>query len=132
LRGYEWFRTDATGDDLAAESLIKLFYPNAASSAQDEIRMFRRLNQCGACHQPNAPAPLTRQTLPSFVSDSHGFFQPMTVLDDSMVIRSHRKWDLNADDPFVTVWCGSQQVEATTTGDSRGYQCPKSRAQHKQ
>src|SRR5437868_6597366 len=81
-------------------------------------------NHCGGCHLINAPAPSVTQTRPSFSSDSHGFFQPMTVLDDSMVIRSHRRWDLNADDPFVTVLCGAQPVRATTNGDSRGYSCP--------
>jgi hypothetical protein len=124
LKGYEWLRTDAKADDLAADSLIQLFYRNAPDSAQPEMRGFRRLNQCGACHQSKAPAPLTTRSAPPFISDSHGFFQPTTVLEDTMAIRDHRRWDLNADDPFVTVWCGSQQVRATATGDSRRYQCP--------
>jgi hypothetical protein len=124
LRGYEWLRTDDQGDDLAAKSLIKLYYSRAKDQGQPEIQMFRRLNQCGACHQLNAPAPLTAsQPFPRWISDSHGFFQPITILEDSMIVRSHRNWDLNADDPFLTVWCGAQQAQAITDGDSRGYKC---------
>ncbi len=128
LKGYEWLRTDDKGDDLAADSLIELFYPQAGAEAQDEIRLFRRLNQCGACHQVNRPAP-TNVGPPfpapaNFLTDSHGFFQPVTVLETRMIVRDSRKWDLNADDPFIAVWCGTRQTRAITDGDRRYYKCP--------
>jgi hypothetical protein len=127
-RGDEWLRSDNAADDLAADSLIRLFFPNAGDAAQAEMRNFRRLNQCGACHQVNRPMPtMVKPVVPSpsvHLTDSHGFFQPITVLDDTMPVRSHRRWDRNADDPFVTVWCGTQQARAVTDGDRRGYTCP--------
>jgi hypothetical protein len=123
LNGYEWLRTDNQGDRLAGESLTKLFYPGAPETATAEIQLFQRLNQCGACHQPDRPAPLTAARPMHYASDSHGFFQPLTVLDDTMTVRTHRKWDLNADDRFVSVRCGSQTARVVTAGDSRVYEC---------
>lgn len=127
LEGYEWRRRDAQGDDLAATSLIKLFYPGASAGAESEIRHFRTLNQCGGCHLTNQPAPTSvsppSRTPMNLLTDSHGFFQPITVLANRMTVRSARKWDLNADDPFITVWCGSQKTTAVTDGDRRGYKC---------
>lgn len=124
LKGYEWLRTDNEGDRLAGESLVKLYYPGGDPKAQAEIQGFRRMNQCGACHQPDRPTPVVVARPMLHASDSHGFYQPLTVLDDTMAVRTHRKWDLNADDPFVSVWCGTQKVQAITDGDSRGYKCP--------
>ena len=128
LKGFEWLRTDNAADDLAADSLVALFYPHASPAAKSESEDFRRLNQCGACHQPNQPAPLTAGArLPgrsNLLTDTHGFFQPITVLEDSMAVRSSRPWDLNADDPFVSVSCGSERTSAITEGSRRGYRCP--------
>jgi hypothetical protein len=124
LKGYEWRRTDNEGDRLAGEALIKLYYLGHGQDAEAEIQGFRRTNQCGACHQPDRPAPKVAARPMLHASDSHGFYQPLAVLEDSMTVRTHRKWDLNADDPFVSVWCGAQKVAAITDGDSRGYKCP--------
>jgi hypothetical protein len=128
LRGYEWLRTDSQGDDLAADALIKLFYPGPDAAAHPDAQTFRRLNQCGRCHQPNQAAPRAGSPrvpgTAALLTDSHGFFQPLTVLEDTMLMRSSRRWDLNADDPFTSVWCGTSQVHATTNGDRRGYSCP--------
>lgn len=127
LRGYEWLRIDNQSDNRAADSLISLFYPNAPDSAQAEMRLFRRLNQCGACHQPNRPTPTTSSLMlasPSHLpTDAYGFFQPLAVLESSMNVRASRPWDLNADDPFVSVWCGDERIHAVTDGDRRGYKC---------
>jgi hypothetical protein len=124
LKGYEWRRTDNEGDRIAGESLITLYYPGTPDKAGAEMQLFQRLNQCGACHHPDRPVPMVASKPLMPATDSHGFYQPLTVLDDSMTVRTHRKWDLNADDPFVSVWCGSQRVSAITMGDSRGYMCP--------
>ena len=138
LKGYEWLRTGPAGDDRAADSLIRLFYPGAPAKAKDEMAEFRRLNQCGACHLVDRPAPITApaRTWPRGLNtsspppdsvfpltDADGFYQPITVLTDTMVIRNHRPWDLNADDPFITVLCGGQKTEAITEGDQRYYRC---------
>lgn len=155
LKGYEWRRAGPVQDDLAADRLIRLFYPGAPARAEQEMAEFRRLNQCGACHRVNRPTPAhmpgARRThaghaldtvvnqssmgtpaaspgsprphavLP--MTDADGFFQPITVMTDSMVVRNHRRWDLNADDPFITVRCGDEKTTAVTQGDARYYVC---------
>ncbi|MGH8283847.1 MAG: hypothetical protein ACRESE_08390, partial [Gammaproteobacteria bacterium] len=127
LSGYSWLRTGPADDNLAADSLLKLYYPGASAKAKQEMAMFRRLNQCGACHQANRPVPTTTASsgLALSETDAHGFFQPITVLTDSMTVVNDRPWDLNADDPYITVWCGNDKAELTTKGDSyRRYTCP--------
>jgi hypothetical protein len=43
-------------------------------------------------------------------------------------VRDHRIRDLNADDPYVTVWCGNEPVHATVSGAARWYVCPGGQA----
>ena len=31
---------------------------------------------------------------------------------------------MNADDSFITVWCGTERARAITDGDRRSYKCP--------
>ena len=127
LRGYSWVRTGPAGDSLAGDSLIELYYPGMPAKAKTEMAEFRRLNQCGACHQVDRPIPMTAAqdgfSLPE--TDEDGFFQPITVLSDTMTLVNSRPWDLNADDPYITVRCGKDRAELTTRGDSyRRYVCP--------
>jgi len=128
LQGFEWLRIDNAADDRAADSLIALYFPKAPPEAKAESDVFRRLNQCGACHQLNQSAPLmVGPRVPgrlNLLTDAHGFFQPITVLENTMAVRSSRPWDVNADDPFVSVWCGSERTTATTDGARRSYRCP--------
>jgi hypothetical protein len=124
LVGYEWKRADDAADQQAANFLVGLYFPPGEDSDTQAIAHFRQLNHCGACHEPDAPAPATTAPPFRFETDSRGFFQPQAVLEGRMTVRDHRDWDLTADDPFVTVWCGTQAVKATTTSDSRYYVCP--------
>ncbi len=127
LSGYEWLRTGPVGDNLAADRLIKLYYPGAPAKAKQEMAVFRRLNQCGACHQPDRPVPTTAasdgDSTPE--TDADGFYQPITVLTDTMTLVNDRPWDLNVGDPSITVWCGTHRAKLTTRGDMcRRYTCP--------
>lgn len=127
LSGYEWLRSGPVGDDLAADTLIKLYYPGAPAKAKQEMALFRRLNQCGACHQSDTPVPTTAasdgDSLPE--TDADGFYQPITVLTDTMTLVNDRPWDLNVGDPYITVWCGTYRAKLTTRGDMyRRYTCP--------
>lgn len=127
LHGYAWRRTGPKGDNLAADSLIKLYYPGAPAKADKEMAIFRRLNQCGACHQVNRPIPARANDKGSAFpeTDADGFYQPITVLTDSMTLVNDRPWDLNADDPYISVWCGKTKARLTTRGDAyRRYMCP--------
>lgn len=127
LRGYEWLRRDPAGDDLAADRLMKLFYPGAPAKAKEEMAEFRRLNQCGACHQVNRPVPVTapKDGLSVPETDADGLYQPITVLTDSMTLVNIRPWDLNVGDPYITVWCGREKAQLTTKDHSyRRYTCP--------
>lgn len=127
LKGYEWLRSGPVGDNLAADKLIKLFYLGAPARAHKAMAQFRRLNQCGACHQVNRPVPTTATragfSLPE--TDADGFYQPITVLTDTMTLVNIRPWDLNAGDPYITVWCGGKKAQLTTKDHSyRRYTCP--------
>jgi hypothetical protein len=127
LRGYAWLRTGPVGDNLAADSLIKLYYPGAPAKARQEMAEFRELNQCGTCHEPNRPLPTaeTKDGLSFPETDADGFYQPITVLTDSMTLVDDRPWDLNVDDPYISVWCGRQKAKLTTKDDTyRRYSCP--------
>lgn len=125
--GFKWLRTDDHGDNRAADSLIKLYYPGAPTTARQEMARFRKLNRCGACHQFNRPIP-TKTTANGFSmpeTDADGFFQPITVLADTMTLVNMRPWDMNAGDPYITVWCGGYKARLTVKGDSyRRYTCP--------
>ena len=125
LEGYEWRRSDDVADVIAGEALIKLLYPHASQGVKNH---FRQLNHCGACHEPNAPSPLTTASPFRFESDTQGFFQPITVLQNEMTVRDHRSRDINADDPFITVWCGNQPTKAVVSGMDRWYSCPNEQA----
>jgi hypothetical protein len=136
LHGFAWLRSGPAGDDLAADSLIKLYYPGAPARAKEEMAEFRRLNQCSACHMPDRPVPTattdndlsfptTRSGLSVPETDADGFYQPITVLTDSMTLVNIRPWDLNVDDPYITIWCGKARARLATKGnDYRRYLCP--------
>jgi len=137
LAGYEWLHTGHGSDAVAAVSLVKLYFPGAPAKARKEMDDFRKLNQCSLCHRINQAAPtrvpansifngltLPPGTIIDLMTDADGFFQPITVLSDTMTIRNARPWDLNADDAFVTVFCGDRITKATVHGDHRGYSCP--------
>ncbi len=118
LRGFSWLRAGPVGDSLAGDSLVALYYPGAPPRAKTEMATFRRLNQCTACHQKNRPIPTTAtgngRAKPE--TDADGFYQPITVLSDTMTLVNIRPWDLNADDPYITVRCGKDKAELTTKG----------------
>ena len=87
---------------------------------------FRRLNQCGDCHQTNRPVPVTStsdgDSTPE--TDADGFYQPITVLTDTMTLVNIRPWDLNAGDPYLTIWCGRRKARLTIKDHSyRRYTC---------
>lgn len=123
LQGFEWPRVGDVADVVAGDALAWLFYPSAESKVRNQ---FRELNHCGKCHQENAPIPSTTLGDFRYESDSRGFFQPLTVLSDEVTVRNHRPRDLNADDPFVTVYCENQPVKALTNASgARWYECAK-------
>jgi hypothetical protein len=126
LKGFEWLRANPAGDNLATDRLIRLFYPGAPAKAEQEMAEFRRLNQCGACHQLNRPVPVTsgQDGLSIAETDADGFYQPITVLADTMTLVNIRPWDSNAGDPYITVWCGRNRAQLTTRDHSyRRFTC---------
>lgn len=125
LTGSEWQRKDDAADVAAGESLVALFYPNANEAVRNQ---FRSLNQCGACHQPNAPVPISTAWPYRHMSDSQGFFQPIAALQDWMTVRNHRPVDLNANDRFITVYCGNQPTRAKWNAEAIWFDCPQGQA----
>lgn len=87
--------------------------------------MFRMVNHCTACHKTNRPVPTAKNGMSHPETDADGFFQPITVLTDTMTLVNIRPWDLNVDDPYITVRCGKHKAKLTTVDDSyRHYSCP--------
>lgn len=135
LHGYEWLRMGTKADVEAGKRLVALYYPHAGPQAHAEMAGFRKLNHCGACHQRNqaagvmVPTDAQRMLRPGapLETDADGFFQPILVMKDSMNVVNIRPWDRNAEDPYITVWCGSREVKAVTHGDHRGYSCADGR-----
>lgn len=140
LHGYEWLRMGTKADVEAGERLVALYFPHAGPKAHQEMRVFRVLNHCGACHQIDQAEDAKVSAHPSFEgmafkpgevnkmeTDADGFFQPILVMKDSMGVVNIRPWDRNPDDPYITVWCGSDAVKAVTHGDHRGYACADGR-----
>jgi hypothetical protein len=128
--GLEWLREDDPqksniADEVVGRALVKLYYPTPEKVNPKEIESFLRHNRCTNCHMPDVSRAKTSPFL-RYESDSRGFFQPLTVLEDRISVRDHRAWDLNADDPFVTVWCGDKKTAALTDGEKRGYKCENS------
>ncbi|MFL5815706.1 MAG: hypothetical protein ACJ763_19205 [Bdellovibrionia bacterium] len=122
LAGYEWARKDDVADVAAGEALVALFYPRANEAIRNQ---FRQSNHCGACHQQNAPAPVSTAAPFRYMSDVQGFFQPIAVLQDTMTVRNHRAADLNANDRFITVYCGNQPTRAKWNDWAIWYECPQ-------
>lgn len=122
LVGYEWQRKDDLADVAAGEALVALFYPNANEAIRNQ---FRQLNHCGACHLQNAPAPVSFASPFRYMSDAEGFFQPISVLQTEMTVRNHRPADLNSNDRFITVYCGTQPIRAKWNEWAIWYECPQ-------
>ncbi len=124
LQGYEWQRQDDAADVRAGNALVQLF---RFSNPQDRDNFIGH-NHCAQCHTENSPSPLTLNSISLYQTDSHGFFQPTTVLKDEMTVRHHRNWDLNSTDPFISVWCGNNQIKVTSEPGSRYYRCPNNQS----
>jgi hypothetical protein len=64
------------------------------------------------------------------MSDARGFFQPIATLQDWMTVRNHRAVDLNANDRFITVYCGNQPTRAKWNANvgALWYECPQGQA----
>ncbi len=132
LKGYEWLRASNLDDNLAATQLVRLYFPGQPAKANRSIMRFRMTSHCTACHEANRPVPTTANKS-GFTgapeTDADGFFQPITVLADSMTLFNVRPWDLNVGDPYISVWCGKHHATLVTRGDaSRYYTCPNGKA----
>jgi hypothetical protein len=128
LEGFEWRRDDADGERIATEGLAdivggRLRDANATRRARIVDRM-RSLNHCQPCHEHDRPER-TRisEGTPRRPTDSAGFYVILSTLSDSAPLESHRPRELNADDSFVTVRCGSSAASLVNTGRGQEYRC---------
>jgi hypothetical protein len=120
LIGYEWLRKDDLIDVRAGEALVKIFHLQKNKEMKNH---FIRRNHCSNCHRENSPIPLNTLHPYRHESDSRGFFQPISVFKNETSVRNHRVYDLNADDPFISVWCGEKLTHAKVQGKNRWYEC---------
>jgi hypothetical protein len=122
LSGYEWARKDDRADVVAGDALVRLLFKHGDSPY---AKAFLVDSHCSACHEANSAAPMHMSDgLVRYETDAAGFFQVLTVVSDEETVRGHRDWDLNADDPFVSVWCGKKRALAMIKEGRRFYECP--------
>ncbi len=119
ILGFEWPRVNQEVDKLAREKLIHLYFPNFEKEGASSRAAAGFRTACTNCHKHDNPPRLMKSEL--FESDSAGFFNPIGVLQDSLAIRDQRPWDWNADNSYISVWCGNIQVKAEVNGESRKY-----------
>ena len=117
LVGYQWRRANERESREAQASLDELLRSEGESESMRAE--FRHFNECANCHQAGQP-PHTNPgaASPHRGTDASGLFAVATVLTDRAPVETHRPRDANADDPFVSVWCGA--VRATLQSEPNG------------
>jgi hypothetical protein len=101
LRGVSWRRGDPEQQALATEKLVGL----ASGEAAGHVRSH---NDCASCHAHARPpnASLDEHGIVNRATDTGGFFQVQTVLEDEAPLETYKPLDPNLDSPFVRVSCG--------------------------
>ena len=136
-RGHDAQRIDATERLVAWRRALEhtrcagFIAAPCRKKANRDLRLFRYLNDCAACHRPNLPE-VDRQPIASYraarATDASGFYVPLSVLDNSGVVPRHRPRDRNVGDRFIEARCGESpaRLERDPTGRTR-YACPDGR-----
>jgi hypothetical protein len=132
MLGYEWKRGDARQVPIVAEALVSIFnaypqvlnaFPGAVKSKSTYLERYKKINDCFSCHVLNKPDVIDSKTFVPRRSDSAGFFTIQAVLAESLPVSYSRDWDLNADDPFYSAWCGKEPAELVEDMGLRGFTC---------
>lgn len=130
LQGYEWRRGNAA-EQSSATDLMTAFLaktpmpPSGGLPDRRDIRRFRGLNNCAACHQAVKPeARASGERLPPWPTDARGLYVPIAVLSDSGLLSDTDDWnDPNAGNPLVKALCGDQPAELSGGGARQWFTC---------
>ena len=98
LQGMEWRRGNvaeqASATDLLAAFLEKTAMPPFGGLPdRRDVRQFRGLNDCAACHQVSKPeARAGGEPLPPWPTDARGLYVPIAVLADTGLLSDTDDW----------------------------------------
>lgn len=134
LVGWEWRRGDFDAEASATRALLaqldktrrKMRGQPAPSKDQHQASLvsYERNNNCGACHAHERPLVTSGDGVHR-PTDSAGFFVPLSVLAPAVPLERHRPWDMNVDDPFLSLTCPSGGTPRLVTRvPLRHYACP--------
>lgn len=119
LQGYTWPRGDPLASRAALRALTRL--ADSAAYAGD--------HDCAACHAPARPAAtaIAGHRIPWRPTDAGGFYLVRAVMSDRLPLSSARPHDPNADDPYVSLWCGDRPARVTRGDRTARVSCPDGR-----
>ncbi|MEM7293229.1 MAG: hypothetical protein AAF420_07535, partial [Pseudomonadota bacterium] len=130
LVGYEWPRGDRAAQRSATELLVdhirKTPKPiTGGFLSRSDVRRFRALNNCAACHIANKPmAQQMHSRLPPWPTDASGLFVPGSVLLDSLPLSSTSDFhDPNDLDPFLIASCETEEARMHTRSYATWFTC---------
>jgi len=128
LAGFEWRRGDERAEHAAADGLVAIAIGGRLAGAPEHVRAafgerLRKLNRCAACHEPERAARTrAAERGPRRATDGAGFYGVLDALADAAPLEGHRPRELNGQDPFISVSCGS--VVAPKRDADGGFACP--------
>jgi hypothetical protein len=124
LAGYEWPRGDSSVEASATERFTALLRASPRLRSEGEIERLRKLNDCGGCHRHDkAEQEHATPGSPNRASDDGGLYAIQTVLADEAPLERHRARDMNADNPFVHVTCGTDDAHLVRSGSRVYFDC---------
>jgi hypothetical protein len=121
LPGFEWKRGDGKQQEAATRDLLA----SLDGRPPPELEMLRQFNECATCHQHDRE-PITKaiDMGPRRVTDGSGLFALLANLNDSAPVEVNRQRDVNVDDKFIKMSCGTAQVQLQERpGGARRYLC---------
>lgn len=133
LVGWEWRRGDFDAEASATRALLAQLRKTrrtmrgepvpSEQQHQASLLSYERNNNCGACHAHERPLVTSGDTVHR-PTDSAGFFVPLSVLAPAVPLERHRPWDMNVDDPFLSLSCPSGGApRLVTRGPARQFTC---------
>lgn len=134
LKGFEWPRGNHPAQVEATERLVDFMRETPVPLLGrplpgKKLAQLGNLNNCAPCHEHRkalSPRDVSTVTgMPRGATDGHGFFHPLRVLADVNAVEIQRAYDLNIDDPLVTVRCGTESAKVKSTPKMRIYVCPE-------
>lgn len=130
LLGYEWPRDNPAMVEAATHTLTaqvaKAPQPIAGGlPSKSNVRRFRSLNNCAACHIANKPVAVTGNArLPPWPTDASGLYVPsMVLLDHAPLSNTGSFHDPNVNDAYISASCGDSAARIRSAYYADWFHC---------